>query len=173
MVFDFEPSGINSSCLRIERRSAHCVLSPAGLWNGLLRLNHMAPAAASEDPFVIFRAVDVGFDVSRFTGRGRAAALDASPAMLDLLVERELATPQEAAQLRDFGPVPRTAGTPDAELMLRAVLHGAAFTALTSGGYALRTLSDSTVFVLAQESGLPILDPAARRALERQLNGEN
>lgn len=174
MVFDFEPSGINDSCLRIRRGAGHCILYPAGVWNGLIRLNHLIASPAKAEPFLVFRMVDVGYDDGRFAWKGRAAAITASPPMLDLIVERGLATAEEADALRFDGPPERIGSLADTTLMLRAVLGGASFQAIVADGavtgYALRTLGESAVFTVVAEDGLPVLDEAARSALHRQLD---
>lgn len=173
MVFDFEPSGINDSCLRVRRGAGHCILYPAGVWNGLIRLNHLIASPAKAEPFLVFRMIDVGYDDGRFAWKGRAAAITASPPMLDLIVERGLATSEEADTLRVDDPPEHIGSFADATLMLRAMLGGASFQAIVTNGvvtgYALRTLGESAMFTLSAEDGVPVLDEAARSALHRQL----
>lgn len=175
MLFDFEPSGINDSCLRVRRRGGHCILYPAGVWNGLIRLNYLIASPASAEPYLVFRAVDVGYDDGRFTWRGRATPVAASTTMLDMLVERGIATAEEAERLLYAGPPERAGSVADTALMLRAVLGGAAFAPITRDGavvgYALRTLADAAAYVLDADDGLPVLDDAARAALRRQVVG--
>jgi hypothetical protein len=172
MLFDYEPSGINDSCLRVRRRGGHCILYPAGAWNGLLRLNHLIAGPARAEPYLLFRMSDVAYDDGRFTRRGSAVPVLVSAPMLDFLVDRDLATADEAAGLLADLPVPPGPGTADARLMLKAALAGANFQPIVENGavtgYTLRTLGESEVFLLDAEDGVPVLDEAARAALRRQ-----
>ena len=45
MLFDFEPSGINDTYLRLTRNGLSCIVAPAGVWNGLLRVNYIVAGA--------------------------------------------------------------------------------------------------------------------------------
>lgn len=180
MLFDFEPSGINDTYLRLTRNGIGCIMAPAGAWNGLLRLNYViAGNPGGREAFLIFRALDVGFDDGRFYWKGRAAPVLATGAMVDVLLERGLASETEAERLLAGGSAGGGGGDDEA-LMLRAALGGSTFTPIYEDtapgggtprvtGYALRTLGGTDVHVLRVRNGLPALDPKARAALKRQV----
>ena len=181
MLFEFEPSGINDTYLRLTRRGLSCIVAPAGVWNGLLRLNYIvAGSPGGADPHMVFRSQDVGWDDGRFCWKGRTIPVTTSPAMVEIMLERGLVTDNEAERLLFGTPPSADEATSDEALMLRATLLGCSFTPLYGDrpladgpppvvGYALRTLSDSSALVLAARDGLPVLDEPARNALKRQL----
>lgn len=181
MLFDFEPSGINDTYLRLTRRGISCIVAPAGAWNGLLRVNYIvAGALGGSDPHLIFRCLDVGWDDGRFCWRGRAAPVMTTSAMVEIMLERGLVTDGEAERLL-FGINGPAAGTSsDEALIMRAMLAGCTFAPiydqqpLVDGppavtGFAMRTLSDPGTFILDARDGAPVLDGAARDALKRQV----
>ncbi|WP_207459526.1 hypothetical protein [Azospirillum sp. SYSU D00513] len=181
MLFDFEPSGINDTYLRLTRRGLSCIVAPAGVWNGLLRVNYIvAGSPGGADPHMVFRSPDVGWDDGRFCWKGRTTPVTTSAAMVEIMLERGLVTDQEAESLLFGAPASAGDAATDEALMLRATLRGCSFTPLYGDrplaegpppvvGYALRTLSDSSALVLEARDGLPVLDEAARTALKRQL----
>lgn len=182
MLFDFEPSGINDTYLRLTRRGVSCIVAPAGAWNGLLRVNYIvAGTPGGADPHMIFRCLDIGWDDGRFCWKGRAAPVMTTSAMVEILLERGLVTDGEAERLLFGINGPAAAVSSDEALMLRATLAGCTFSAIyddapmASGpprvaGFALRTLSDPGAFVLEARDGLPLLDAKARDALKRLLS---
>ena len=100
MLFDFEPSGINDTYLRLTRRGVSCIVAPAGAWNGLLRVNYIvAGSPGGADPHMIYRCLDIGWDDGRFCWKGRAAPVMTTSAMVDILQERGLVTSGEAERL--------------------------------------------------------------------------
>ena len=182
MFLDFEPSGINDTYLRLTRRGLSCIVAPAGVWNGLLRVNCIVAGSSSRDePYMVFRCQDVGWDDGRFSRRGHAAPVLTSPAMARLMQERGLVTDQEAQQLLINLPSSAVDTANDETLMLRAALMGCSFSPVYGEpasmdapppvvGYVMRTLADSSAFILEACNGLPVLDEAARAALKRQLS---
>ncbi|WP_448203091.1 hypothetical protein [Azospirillum sp. sgz302134] len=185
MLFDFEPSGINDTYLRLTRRGVSCIVAPAGAWNGLLRVNYIvAGSPGGADPHMIYRCLDVGWDDGRFCWKGRAAPVMTTSPMVEILLERGLVTDGEAERLLFGINSPATGASSDEALMLRATLLGCSFspiyddTPLESGpprvvGFALRTLADPGAFVLEARDGVPVLDGPARDALKRALAGGN
>lgn len=179
MLFDFEPSGINDTYLRLARCGVSSIVAPAGAWNGLLRVNYIvAGGPGGGEPHMIFRCLDVGWDDGRFCWKGRAAPVMTSSAMVDILLERGLVTEAEAERLL-FGINTPTAGaSSDEALMIRALLAGCSFTPVYESpplgteppavvGFAMRTLSDPGAYMLDARGGLPVLDGDARDALRR------
>ncbi|CBS91180.1 hypothetical protein [Azospirillum lipoferum] len=179
MLFDFEPSGINDTYLRLTRCGVSSIVAPAGAWNGLLRVNYIvAGGPGGGEPHLIFRSLDVGWDDGRFCWKGRAAPVMTSSAMVDILLERGLVTEAEAERLL-FGINTPTAGaSSDEALMIRALLAGCSFTPVYESqplgteppavvGFAMRTLSDPGAYMLDARDGLPVLDGDARDALRR------
>ncbi len=179
MLFDFEPSGINDTYLRLTRRGVSCIVAPAGAWNGLLRVNYIvAGTPGGSDPHMVFRCLDIGWDDGRFCWKGRAAPVMTTSAMVEILLERGLVTDGEAERLLFGINTPATGASSDEALMMRAMLIGCTFTPLyddrplnsgppTVAGFALRTLADPGAFVLEARDGVPVLDSAARDALKR------
>jgi len=184
MLFEFEPSGVNDTYLRITRNAVSCILAPADAWNGLVRLNYVAAGTASgREPHVIFRSLDVGWDDGRFYWKGKATPVVISTAMVDVLNERGLLSDDEAERLVFGTPagVASSSGS-DEGLMLRAMLAGCTFSpvydtkpGLFDGtppkvtGFALRTMNTSDVHLLDARGGLPVLTGEAREALKREL----
>lgn len=182
MLFEFEPSGVNDTYLRLSRRDVSCILVPSDCWNGLLRLNYLtAGGGTGNDPHIIFRALDVGWDDGRFFWKGKAHPVSASGSMAVVFAERGLIAERESEALL-FGIV--TAGTSDTrdeELLLRALMGGATVTPLygdtllqatgerTVTGFVIRTLGDSAVYGVEARNGLPVLNGRVRDALQRQL----
>ena len=181
MLFDFEPSGINDTYLRLTRRGVSCIVAPAGAWNGLLRVNYIvAGTPGGVDPHMIFRCLDIGWDDGRFCWKGRAAPVMTTSAMVEILLERGLVTDGEAERLLFGINGPASGVSTDDALMLRAMLMGCTFSPiygdepLSAGpprvaGFAMRTLADPGTFVLEARDGVPILDGPARDALKRLL----
>lgn len=179
MLFDFEPSGINDTYLRLTRNGLSCILAPAGAWNGLVRVNYIvAGAPGSSEPYMIFRSLDVGWDDGRFCWKGRASPVMTSSAMVDILLDRGMVTEAEAERLLFGINTPAAGATSDESLMIRALLAGCSFTAVydqqplsseppTVAGFAMRTLSDPGAFMLEARNGVPVLDSEARDALRR------
>ncbi|WP_029007886.1 hypothetical protein [Azospirillum halopraeferens] len=184
MLFEFEPSGINDTYLRLTRNAISCILVPAGTWNGLLRMNYLVsgPTGGSE-PHFVFRAADVGWDDGRFFWRGKAAPVVTSTAMVNVLLERGMAVDSEVEMLVFATAGDGGAARSDERLMLRALLGGCTFTPIYEDrpdpfgtgappavtGFAVRTLADPGAFVVEARDGLPVLDPDTRRALQRQV----
>ncbi|MFC5357007.1 hypothetical protein [Azospirillum himalayense] len=179
MLFDFEPSGINDTYLRLTRRGVSCIVAPAGAWNGLLRVNYIvAGSPGGADPHMIYRCLDIGWDDGRFCWKGRAAPVMTTSAMVDILQERGLVTSGEAERLLFGINSPASGGSSDEALIARAMLLGCTFSPIYEdaplssgpprvGGFALRTLADPGAFVLTARDGLPVLDAPARDALKR------
>ena len=179
MLFDFEPSGINDTYLRLTRNGLSCIVAPAGAWNGLVRVNYIvAGAPGSSEPYMIFRSLDVGWDDGRFCWKGRAAPVMTSSAMVDILLDRGMVTEAEAERLLFGINTPAAGATSDESLMIRALLAGCSFTPVydqqplsteppTVAGFAMRTLSDPSAFMLEARNGIPVLDGEARDALRR------
>jgi len=179
MLFDFEPSGINDTYLRLTRNGLSCIVAPAGAWNGLVRVNYIvAGAPGSSEPYMIFRSLDVGWDDGRFCWKGRAAPVMTSSAMVDILLDRGMVTEAEAERLLFGINTPAAGATSDESLMIRALLAGCSFTPVydqqplsseppTVAGFAMRTLSDPGAFMLEARNGVPVLDGEARDALRR------
>ena len=179
MLFDFEPSGINDTYLRLTRCGVSSIVAPAGAWNGLLRVNYIvAGAPGGGEPHMIFRNLDVGWDDGRFCWKGRAAPVMTSSAMVDILLERGLVTEAEAERLLFGINTPAAGASSDEALMIRALLAGCSFTPVYESqplgteppavvGFAMRTLSDPGAFMLDARGGLPVLDGDARDALRR------
>ncbi len=183
MLFDFEPSGINDTYLRLTRRGVSCIVAPAGAWNGLLRVNYIvAGSPGGTDPHMIYRCLDIGWDDGHFCWKGRATPVMTTSAMVDILLERGLVTDGEAERLLFGIHSPAAGGSTDEVLIMRAMLLGCTFSPFyedtpLSGrpprveGFALRTLADPCAFVLAARDGLPVLDGPARAALKRLMAG--
>ncbi|PWC33229.1 hypothetical protein [Azospirillum sp. TSO35-2] len=180
MLFDFEPSGINDTYLRLTRGGLSCIVAPAGLWNGLLRVNYIVAGAPGGEPHMIFRSLDVGWDDGRFCWKGRAAPVMTSSAMVDILLERGLVNDAEAERLLFGINTPAAGASSDEALMIRAMLGGCSFTpvydtqplsteAPVVAGFAMRTLSDPGAYMLEARGGVPVLDGEARDALRRQV----
>lgn len=179
MLFDFEPSGINDTYLRLTRRGSSCIVAPAGVWNGLLRVNYIvAGTPGGADPHMIFRCLDVGWDDGRFCWKGRAAPVMTTSAMVEIVQERGLVTESEAERLLFGINSPAAGASSDEALVTRALLMGCSFTPIYDDaplasrppavtGFALRTLSDPDAFVLEARAGMPVLDGPARDALRR------
>lgn len=179
MLFDFEPSGINDTYLRLTRNGLSCIVAPAGAWNGLVRVNYIvAGAPGSSEPYMIFRSLDVGWDDGRFCWKGRAAPVMTSSAMVDILLDRGMVTEAEAERLLFGINTPAAGATSDESLMIRALLAGCSFTPVYDqqplsseppavAGFAMRTLSDPGAFMLEARNGIPVLDSEARDALRR------
>ncbi|BAI76637.1 hypothetical protein AZL_e02920 (plasmid) [Azospirillum sp. B510] len=179
MLFDFEPSGINDTYLRLTRCGLSCVVAPAGAWNGLLRVNYIvASAPGAAEPHMVFRCLDVGWDDGRFCWKGRAAPVMTSSAMVDILQDRGLVTETEAERLLFGINTPAAGATSDETLMIRALLAGCSVTPVYDQrpldseppvvvGFALRTLSDPDAYLLDARNGVPVLDGEARDALRR------
>ncbi|WP_391349140.1 hypothetical protein [Azospirillum sp. A23] len=179
MLFDFEPSGINDTYLRLTRNGLSCIVAPAGAWNGLVRVNYIvAGAPGSSEPYMIFRSLDVGWDDGRFCWKGRASPVMTSSAMVDILLDRGMVTEAEAERLLFGINTPATGAASDELLMIRALLAGCSFTPVydqqplsseppTVAGFAMRTLSDPGAFMLEARNGIPVLDSEARDALRR------
>lgn len=179
MLFDFEPSGINDTYLRLTRNGLSCIVAPAGAWNGLVRVNYIvAGAPGSSEPYMIFRSLDVGWDDGRFCWKGRAAPVMTSSAMVDILLDRGMVTEAEAERLLFGINTPAAGATSDESLMIHALLAGCSFTPVydqqplsseppTVAGFAMRTLSDPGAFMLEARNGIPVLDSEARDALRR------
>jgi hypothetical protein len=157
-------------------------VAPAGVWNGLLRLNYIvAGSPGGADPHLLFRCLDVGWDDGRFCWKGRAAPITTSASMVEIMLERGLITDVEADRLL-FGTLPNAEeAATDERLMLRALLQGCSFSPIYAdnplsnapprvAGYAMRTLSGSTTHVLDAREGLPMLDEEARNVLRRELS---
>lgn len=182
MLFDFEPSGVNDTYLRLIRNGVSCILVPADSWNGLIRVNYLAAGASmTADPQMVFRCLDVGWDDGRFFWKGKAHPVSASSSMAAVLTERGLIAEGEADSLL-FGVVRQPRGHDrDDTLLLRAVLSGTDIAPVyddaplrakaerTMVGFAIRTLSDPTTYLVGQRDGLPVLTAEARDALLRQL----
>lgn len=184
MLFEFEPSGVNDTYLRITRNAVSCILAPADAWNGLVRLNYVvAGTIGGREPHVIFRSLDVGWDDGRFYWKGKATPVVVSTAMVDVLNERGLLSDDEAERLV-FGTPGGVAagGGSDEGLMLRAMLAGCSFAPLYDTkpgifdgappkvtGFALKTLNASDVHVLEARNGVPVLSTEARDALKREV----
>lgn len=184
MFFEFEPSGVNDTYLRITRNAVSCILAPADAWNGLVRLNYVvAGTIGGREPHVIFRALDVGWDDGRFYWKGKATPVVVSTAMVDVLNERGLLSDDEAERLV-FGTPGGVAagGGSDEGLMLRAMLAGCTFAPLYDAkpgifdgtppkvtGFALKTLNASDVHVLEARNGVPVLTTEARDSLKREI----
>ncbi|MCW2246138.1 hypothetical protein M2352_001729 [Azospirillum fermentarium] len=182
MLFDFEPSGVNDTYLRLSRRDVSCILVPCDCWNGLLRLNYLtAGGGTGNDPYIIFRALDVGWDDGRFFWKGKAHPVSASGSMAVVFAERGLIAERESEALL-FGIV--SAGgsdTRDETLLLRALMGGATVTPIYDDtplrdgprravtGFAIRTLSESAVYTVECRNGLPVLNDRVRGALQRQI----
>ncbi len=180
MLFDFEPSGINDTYLRLTRGGLSCIVAPAGAWNGLLRVNYIVAGAAGAEPHMVFRCLDVGWDDGRFCWKGRAAPVMTSSAMVDILLERGLVTDAEAERLLFGINAPAAGASSDEALMIRALLGGCSFTPVYESappgggpplvtGFAMRTLSDPGAYLLEARGGMPVLDGEARDALRRQV----
>ncbi|HYG90455.1 MAG TPA: hypothetical protein VD978_29815 [Azospirillum sp.] len=184
MLFEFEPSGVNDTYLRITRNAVSCILAPADTWNGLVRLNYVVTGTiGGREPHIIFRSLDVGWDDGRFYWKGKAGPVVVSTAMVDVLNERGLLSDDEAERLVFGTPAGlSTAAGSDEGLMLRALLAGCTFTpvydtrpGLFAGappkvtGFALKTLGASDVHVLEARAGVPLLTSQARDALRREL----
>lgn len=181
MLFDFEPSGINDTYLRLTRNEVACIVAPAGVWNGLLRVNYIVSGAPGKpEPHMIFRSLDVGWDDGRFCWKGRAAPVMTGSAMVDVLLERGLVNDAEAERLLFGINTPAAGASSDEALMVRALLGGCSFSPIYEDtplrdappvvvGFALRTLSDAGAYMLEARGGVPVLDPAARDALKRQV----
>lgn len=181
MLFDFEPSGINDTYLRLTRGGLSCIVAPAGVWNGLLRVNYIVTGApGGAEPHMVFRCLDVGWDDGRFCWKGRSAPVMTSSAMVDIMLERGLVNDAEAERLLFGINSPATGATSDETLMLRALLSGCSFKPIyddqplnheppTVVGFALRTLSDPGAYVVDARGGVPVLDSEARDALKRQI----
>lgn len=184
MLFDFEPSGINDTYLRLTRRGASCILAPAGMWNGLLRVTYIvAGAPGAVDPHMIYRCLDVGWDDGRFCWKGRAAPVMTTTAMVEILLDRGLVTDEEAERLLFGMAGAASAATSDEGMILRGMLAGCTFTPIYADaplaegppavtGFAMRTLSDPGAFVLEARDGVPVLDAPAREALKRMIGSE-
>ncbi|MBP2228693.1 hypothetical protein J2847_001984 [Azospirillum agricola] len=180
MLFDFEPSGINDTYLRLTRNGLSCIVAPAGVWNGLLRVNYIVSSApGAVEPHMVFRCLDVGWDDGRFCWKGKAAPVMTSSAMVDIMQERGLVNEAEAERLLFGINSPAAGASSDEALMVRALLSGCSFTPVYDDtplrgeppavvGFALRTLSDPGAYMLEARAGVPVLDPAARDALKRQ-----
>lgn len=183
MLFDFEPSGINDSYLRLTRSGLSCIVAPAGAWNGLVRLNYIvASGPHGRDPHMVFRSLDVGWDDGRFCWRGRAAPVMTSSAMVDVLLERGMVTEGEAERLLFGINTPSAGASSDEILTVRAMLAGCSFTPVYDNrplgegppavvGFALRTLADPGAILLEARGGVPVLDGEARDALRRAVGG--
>ncbi|MCG5240674.1 hypothetical protein ACIU1J_20135 [Azospirillum doebereinerae] len=181
MLFDFEPSGINDTYLRLTRNGLSCIVAPAGVWNGLLRVNYIVSGTpGTPEPHMVFRCLDVGWDDGRFCWKGRSAPVMTGSAMVDILLERGLVNEAEAERLLFGINAPAMGASSDEALMLRAMLGGCSFTPIYDDeplrteapvvvGFALRTLSDPGAYVLDARGGVPVLDPVARDALKRQV----
>lgn len=181
MLFDFEPSGINDTYLRLTRNGLSCIVAPAGVWNGLLRVNYIvAGSPGSAEPHMVFRSLDVGWDDGRFCWKGRAAPVMTSSAMVDILLERSLVTEAEAERLLFGINAPAAGASSDEALMIRGLLSGCSFAPVYDNpplsteppavvGFALRTLSDPGAYMLEARCGVPVLDGEARDALKRQI----
>lgn len=184
MLFEFEPSGVNDTYLRITRNAVSCILAPAEAWNGLVRVNYVvAGTAAGREPHIIFRCLDIGWDDGRFYWKGKASPVVVSTGMVDVLNERGLLSDDEAERLVFGTPAGLSASAgSDEGLMLRAMLAGCTFspvydtrpglygeTAPKVTGFALKTLGASDVHVLDARAGLPVLTATARDALRREL----
>ncbi|MBP2303261.1 hypothetical protein [Azospirillum picis] len=181
MLFDFEPSGINDTYLRLTRNGLSCIVAPAGVWNGLLRVNYIvAGAPGGSEPHMVFRSLDVGWDDGRFCWKGRAAPVMTGSAMVDILLDRGLVTEAEAERLLFGINTPAAGASSDEALMIRAMLSGCSFTPVYENqplggqppvvvGFALRTLSDPGAYMLEAKGGMPVLDGDARDALRRQV----
>ncbi|HYF85552.1 hypothetical protein [Azospirillum sp.] len=179
MLFDFEPSGINDTYLRLTRCGVSSIVAPAGAWNGLLRVNYIvAGAPGGGEPHMIFRSLDVGWDDGRFCWKGRAAPVMTSSAMVDILLERGLVTEAEAERLLFGINTPAAGASSDEALMIRALLAGCSFTPVYESqplgteppavvGFAMRTLSDPGAYMLDARGGMPVLDGDSRDALQR------
>lgn len=183
MLFDVEPSGVNDTYLRLSRNGGACIVGPAGVWNGLLRLNYaIAGTTGGGEPYMIFRSLDVGFDDGRFYWRGRAGPVVTSAAMVRVLTDRGLVSATEGEHLLHGAGTASGTGEADVTLMLRAALGGADFAAVYGPGappggpapvtaFALRTLGEAGAHILPVRDGLPVLSPEARAALRRQVGG--
>ncbi|ANC92786.1 hypothetical protein A6A40_13370 [Azospirillum humicireducens] len=179
MFFDFEPSGINDTYLRLTRCGVSSIVAPAGGWNGLLRVNYIvAGAPGGGEPHMIFRSLDVGWDDGRFCWKGRAAPVMTSSAMVDILLERGLVSEAEAERLLFGINTPAAGASSDEALTIRGLLAGCSFSPIYESqplgteppaviGFAMRTLSDPGAYMLAARGGLPVLDGDARDALRR------
>ncbi|AWK89066.1 hypothetical protein [Azospirillum thermophilum] len=179
MLFDFEPSGINDTYLRLTRNHLSCILAPAGTWNGLVRVNYIvAGFPGGADPHMVFRCLDVGWDDGRFCWRGRAAPVMTSAAMIDVMLERGLVNEGEAERLLFGINSPSSGASSDETLIMRALLMGCSFSPVYDrqplsseppalAGFAMRTLSDAGAFMLEARGGVPVLDFEAREALKR------
>ncbi|MBY0431823.1 MAG: hypothetical protein K2Q10_11540 [Rhodospirillales bacterium] len=184
MLFEFEPSGVNDTYLRLTRNAVSCILAPADAWNGLVRLNYVVGGTiGGREPHIIFRALDVGWDDGRFYWKGKATPVLVSTAMVDVLNDRGLLSDDEAERMVFGTPAGMAqAASSDDGLMLRAVLAGCTLSPIydTRPGlfdgrppkvtdFALRTPSASQVHVLEARNGVPVLTAEARDALKREL----
>ncbi len=185
MLFEFEPSGINDTYLRITRHAASCILAPVDAWNGLIRLNYAIAAGgqgAGQASHIIFRSQDIGWDDGRFYWKGKAFPVLVSTLMVDVLNERGLLDSDEAERLVFSPPAYPAAAGSDEELMLRALLAGCSFLpiydtgpALSTGappkvtGFVLKTLGASDTHILKAQAGIPALTTPAREMLHREL----
>ena len=181
MLFDFEPSGINDTYLRLTRGGLSCIVAPAGAWNGLLRVNYIVTGGpGGNNPHMVFRCLDVGWDDGRFCWRGRSAPVMTSSAMVDILLERGLVNEAEAEKLLFGINSPAAGASSDEALMIRALLMGCSFTPVYDTqplnreppavtGFVLRTLSDPNGYLVESHGGVPMLDGDARDALKRQV----
>lgn len=181
MLFEFEPSGVNDTYLRISRRGVSCILVPSDCWNGLLRVNYLTAGGGNgHDPFIVFRALDVGWDDGRFFWKGKAHPVSASSSMAVVFVERGLIAERESEALL-FGIVSaNSSDSRDETLLLCALMGGATVTPIYDTtplreeterkvvGFAIRTLADSTIYTVDNHNGLPVLNERVRDALRRQ-----
>lgn len=181
MLFEFEPSGINDTYLRITRRGVSCLVAPAGVWNGLLRVNCIVAGAPSGiDPHMIFRCLEIGWDDGRFAWKGLAAPILTNPPMIEVILERGMVSDKEAEKMLFAAPSVDCRDERDEVLMLRASLCGCSFTAIHDRsmpgqpeaaicGFSMRTLSNPQPFILLARDGLPVLNDDARDALRAQI----
>ncbi|HYD67916.1 hypothetical protein [Azospirillum sp.] len=184
MLFEFEPSGVNDTYIRLTRNGVSCILAPTDSWNGMLRVNYLVAAnVGGAEPHMVFRCLDVGWDDGRFYWRGRASPVLVSSAMVEVLVDRGLVSEEEAETMSFSTPNPSGTSAADNALMLRASLMGCTFSPIYEDtpapwrdsapprvvGFALRTLADPGAFILEARAGLPILDAHARAALRRHV----
>jgi hypothetical protein len=183
MDFEFEPTGVNDTCLQLSRNGASCIMTFGSTWNRLIRVDYSATGfMAGFNPHIIFLADQVGWDGDRFRHRGQAEALTVSADMADILVRRGLATTDEA-RLWQKGPAGRSAlSETDDTLLVRSMLGGATLSPVYDDsplrrvfgetprvtGYVLRTPADASPFLLSVLAGRPALDESARAALRRQ-----
>lgn len=182
MLFEFEPSGVNDTYLRIGRHDASCILVPSDCWLGLLRLNYLtAGSGGIADPFIVFRALDVGWDDGRFFWKGKAHPVSASGSMAVVFAERGLIAEREAEMLVQGIVSPDHCDSRDETLLLRALMGGATVTPIHNDtplhpekdravvGFAIRTLGDSAIYTVDNRNGLPVLNDRVRDALRRQI----